>query len=654
MDAIADSLGDYGPALLACGTFTLALLLLGPRNAPLRAVAAVTSITLLLRYALWRYTEGVPDTQGAVGDALVLLFLAFEACSIVSAGINQFMLARTIHRGAEADRYADHPVCRAPVDVFIATYNESRDILERTLIGAAAIDHPDLRVWLLDDGARDWARTLAEAHGALYCRRVKGKHAKAGNVNNGLRAALATGRPPEFVLLLDADFVAARNILRRTLPLFHDPRVGIVQTPQYFFNPDPIQTNVFSPAVWPDEQRFFFNVLLPSQDAWGGAFCCGTSAVLRVAALRAIGGMATETVTEDMLTSFKLNERGFRTVYLDEQLSLGLAPEGIVEYITQRARWCLGTVQQVYTRWSFLGFARLRWIDRLNNFSSFLYWSVSFPFRLMMLSMPALWWWTGISMFNTGAAGLARELLPYMVFSTMFYSVYCGNRLLPMLSDVNQLVPSVAIMRSVATGLIRPWGQPFRVTPKGVSAEGLTFHWNLMAPFLLIAAASLLGVAWNLRQGTDLVAQPSFQVNVAWSVLNAFVLSVTCLACVDQPRRRREERFPSGERAVLIAPGRRQVACTVTDISVGGASLDTPGGWAEPPPGGRLWLDDGRLVVDFASVRVVQGRLAVRFLLGPAERAAMILKLFDVRYGRAIERVNPARAIGVALRRLFA
>jgi cellulose synthase (UDP-forming) len=137
---------------------------------------------------------------------------------------------------------------------------------------------------------------------------VKGKHAKAGNVNNGLLHALATGRRPEFILLLDADFVPSVNILKRTLGLFAEPDIGIVQTPQHFFNPDPIQSNLLCASAWPDEQRFFFDIFVPANDAWGTAFCCGTSAVFRVAALLATGGMATETVTEDMLTTFKMEE----------------------------------------------------------------------------------------------------------------------------------------------------------------------------------------------------------------------------------------------------------------------------------------------------------------------------------------------------------
>lgn len=50
-------------------------------------------------------------------------------------------------------------------------------------------------------------------------------------------------------------------------------------------------------------------------------------------------------VTEDYLVTLKLSEIGMKTIYLNERLSLGLAPEGLKEYITQRSRWCLGLVQ---------------------------------------------------------------------------------------------------------------------------------------------------------------------------------------------------------------------------------------------------------------------------------------------------------------------
>ena len=44
--------------------------------------------------------------------------------------------------------------------------------------------------------------------------------------------------------------------------------VGVVQTPQNFANPDPMQSNLSLSSVWPDEQRYFFDVIMASKDAW--------------------------------------------------------------------------------------------------------------------------------------------------------------------------------------------------------------------------------------------------------------------------------------------------------------------------------------------------------------------------------------------------
>jgi cellulose synthase (UDP-forming) len=325
-----NDLAAFAPTLLTVGALLGLAAILGRNSKSGRVLSAVFCIVLSLRYVWWHGTAGMPVGQGPVQQAWAWIFYF-------------------LHRSAEADAHKNSPPHAAPVDVFIATYNESAEILERTIVGAKGIDHQDLRVWVLDDGARPWVKELATELGALYVQRIKGRHAKAGNVNNGLKHALTTGRRPEFILLLDAAFIPSRIILKRTLGLFDSPDVGIVQTPQHFFNPDPTQSNLLCATVWPDEQRFFFETLLPSKDAWGAAFCCGTSAVFRVKALEAASGLATETVTEDMLTSFKFEEHGYRTILLNEPLSIGLAPEGLQDYVSQRARWCLGAIQQIYT-----------------------------------------------------------------------------------------------------------------------------------------------------------------------------------------------------------------------------------------------------------------------------------------------------------------
>ena len=54
------------------------------------------------------------------------------------------------------------------VDVFICTYNEEEAILERTMIGALALNYPRFRVWMLDDGRRPWLAELCKKGGCGY------------------------------------------------------------------------------------------------------------------------------------------------------------------------------------------------------------------------------------------------------------------------------------------------------------------------------------------------------------------------------------------------------------------------------------------------------------------------------------------------------
>ncbi len=173
---------------------------------------------------------------------------------------------------------------------------------------------------MLDNGRQPWVEQLCRSKNVCYLTRADNRHAKAGNINHALAVIRRGPDPPEFIVLFDADFVPQRDFLWRTMPLFHDETVGLVQTPQHFFNNDPIQSNLLIGNVWPDEQRFFFDHVMPSKDAWGAAFCCGTSSVIRMQALEEIGGFPTDSVTEDFLVTLELDRRGWRTIYLNERL----------------------------------------------------------------------------------------------------------------------------------------------------------------------------------------------------------------------------------------------------------------------------------------------------------------------------------------------
>ncbi|MFO1079189.1 MAG: glycosyltransferase [Reyranellaceae bacterium] len=641
------------PLCLSIGLPLLAFSLLGRDNPLARGLTIAMAVALLLRYLAWRWSQPLPD-DGAAEHLWSALFLGVESLAALGTLLTLFFLSRHRDRSGAADAGEAAGWFRdAPVDVFICTYNESYEILERTILGATRIAHDDLRVWVLDDGARPWVRALAEELGALYVCRVKGRHAKAGNVNNGLRHALATGRRPEFVLLLDADFVPARRIIARALPLFAEPDVGIVQTPQHFFNHDPVQRNLLCARVWPDEQRLFFDVLLPAKDAWGAAFCCGTSAIFRVDALIGAGGMATETVTEDMLTTFRLAEHGWRTVYLNERLSMGLAPEGLAEYVTQRARWCLGALQQIWTRWSFLGSARLGVMHRLSFLDTVLYWCASFALRLMIFMAPLLFWWCGVVTYRATPDELVSYVAPALAGTLITVGTVSGRRIHPVLSEVYQLLCTAVVLRSVGQALTRPFGRPFKVTDKGRATDAIVVQWGLLAPFAVLAALLTAGMLLGVAGWSEVQDRDCFALVLAWSLFNLLTLAVAMTACVELPRPRRDERFAMNIEATLLGCDGKQYPCIVEDLSPRGAKLRI-GGQSPLPLNLVLQIGDSEVPpLPFEPVRSGTGFLAGRLHATTAVRRALIAWLYAGRFGQEVRQANPTHAFVLSLRRVF-
>jgi cellulose synthase (UDP-forming) len=645
-------LTTVGPLLFTAGVL-LSLLFCAEQTPKLtRVLASCLCIFLYVRYIWWRYEYAMPTHQEPWQQAWAWIFFAFESMAVLSSITALLFMSRHRDRSGEADRYRASTLHGAPVDVFIVTYNEPLEVLERTVIGAKAIDHSDLRVWVLDDGARRWVREFSKQAGVEYVCRVKGAHAKAGNVNNGLKQALAAGRRPQFMLLLDADFIPYQDILKRTLGFFDEPDVAIVQTPQHFFNPDPIQSNLLCARVWPDEQRFFFNTLLACKDAWGAAFCCGTSAVFRIDTLVAAGGMATETVTEDMLTTFKLEEHGYRTIFLNEMLSMGLAPEGLKEYVAQRARWCLGAIQQIFTRWSFLGRAPISLVNRISLLDGVLYWVSSSTFKLMMITAPLVYWWTGTAVIASTVDDLVIWLAPSLVSSIIYMGFYANMRVVPVMTDVSQLLTSFAIARTVAVGLVRPFGHPFKVTAKGVSSERITIQWKYLLPFAALALATALGIAINLSRYSPLHGSDGYSVNVFWSIFNIAVLVLACAVCIELPKRRQQERFQSGETATLVLSSGERLPCTVRDISLGGANLAIA--VAQVLPGSRGYLEFAHeMLVPFEGLRYLPGGLAVRFADEEETRHKLIAKLFTGGYENEVRKVRLGGVLRSIGQRLF-
>src|SRR5947207_14282364 len=230
------------------------------------------------------------------------------------------------------------------IAVLVPTYNEGIEVLMPTVAAAIAMRLPH-ETWILDDGSRPEVARLAEELGARYLTRPTHEHANAGNLNHALTVIDA-----DLIAVLDADHVASPDFLTHTLGYFDDPGVALVQTPQEFYNVASFEHEAAAGAGERyHEQILFYRLFQPGKNRWGAAFWCGTGAVVRLAALRAVGGVATDTITEDIHTTIRFHRAGWKTIYHNEVLARGLAAGDAETYQLQRHRWGTGAMQVLRT-----------------------------------------------------------------------------------------------------------------------------------------------------------------------------------------------------------------------------------------------------------------------------------------------------------------
>ncbi len=189
-------------------------------------------------------------------------------------------------------------------------------------------------------------------------------------------------------------------------------------------------------------------------------------------------------------------------------------------------------MQQVHTRWSFAGPARISWVNRLSGLDTVLYWTVSFPARLLLLCAPILFWWFGIRSYAADNEELLFWLAPQVLCSLMVMGIISEWRIAPILSDVNQLIISFPIIATVATALVRPFGRPFKVTPKGQTRSGITIHWGLLAPFAVLAVLTAGGILFSASPWSPARLADGHALNILWSLLNLATLLAVIACCV--------------------------------------------------------------------------------------------------------------------------
>jgi cellulose synthase/poly-beta-1,6-N-acetylglucosamine synthase-like glycosyltransferase len=597
-----------------------------------RTLVFVVVWLVVARYLSWRFLSTVLPADGDWYEVGWVYFcFAVEALALFDAFILYLAFLRTSDRRNEADaheaRLRTLPAGELPsVDVYIPTFNEPMEVLEKTITGVLCLDYPNFNAWVLDDGRRPWVRAFCEAKGVGYLTRPNSAHAKAGNINHALTKTSA-----DFVAIFDADFIPQRNFLMRTMGFFVDPGIGVVQVPHAFYNYDPTQSSLALQTSLPDDQRFFFDAVMPSRDGWNAAFCCGSNSVTRRAALRSVGdALPTESITEDMLFTITLLRNGYITRYLCERLAVGLAPEGLKAFFVQRRRWARGAMQILYLAAGPLG-RDLTLMQRLLFLPT--HWLSQSLMLVLVIIVPLVFLWTGVlPLVNVTTEAILYYQLPMVLAVAGGIWAFAPRQYFPFAAQVHGTFQSFKILPTVLMTMAKPFGHVFKVTPKGAGAKTLHYDGTIFWTSASLMVLTIVGLIINALPEWRIIGQSGLLPIVAfWGAINVIVLFLVCMMSLQAPVRRGEERFSLDEPISIFAASGALSTGRIKNISLSGAAVIADLDRALVSKVGenvRVFIAE----VGFVAATVVRHAgqlLAVRFNLPPClERDLLIRKLF--------------------------
>lgn len=404
------------------------------QNEKHQRVIFVVTIILMTIYLLWRMIFTLPWDQGIVSIVFGILLFVAETITVLTTF--ELFFQKMQKKRMQLELPTIRPEQYPDIDVFIATHNEPVDLLYKTVNACTFMDYPDkkkVHIYLCDDGGRPEVEKLARQFNVGYLGFPGNKDAKSGNLNNAMSK---TSSP--LIATFDADMIPQHTFLMKTVPYFMLPeftddgrlsrsrkKLGLVQTPQSFYNPDLFQFNLFAEQQIPNEQDFFSREVNILRNTSNAVAYTGSNTVISRKAMEEIGGFPLNTITEDFETSIRLQQAGYITYATDEVQAAGLTTTTVPSMIKQRIRWARGILQSLQNTGAIFS-KKLGFWTRITYLTTFLYWW-SFFNRLIFLLAPILFALFGFQIVNSAFWQVLVFWLPSYFFYSMSMRYLSGN-----------------------------------------------------------------------------------------------------------------------------------------------------------------------------------------------------------------------------------
>ena len=231
------------------------------------------------------------------------------------------------------------------VSIHVPICNEDPDMVATTLGSMSELDYPNYEVLAVVNNTR--SDSLAEAvkrtcehlgDRFVFLNFPKISGYKAGALNAALQH---TASDAEIIAVVDADYVVAKDWLRRLIPTFRDSRVALVQAPQEHRD----EAESWTKLAMNSEYAGFFDAGMVRRNEDNAIIAHGTMLLLRRQALESVGAWGVKFICEDTELGLRLIEAGWKTEYTSRRYGYGILPDTLASFRRQRDRWAYGAMR---------------------------------------------------------------------------------------------------------------------------------------------------------------------------------------------------------------------------------------------------------------------------------------------------------------------
>lgn len=526
-------------------------------------------------YLSWRILRTIPWDDSLFSIIFGLLLWFSELISSLTAYIIIWNKQKNSQLEKPVILDQDYP----DIDVLIATHNEDVDLLYKTVNACTYMDYPDkkkVHIYICDDTNRPEVADLARKFNVSYFGLSDNKHAKSGNLNNALEQ---TNSP--LVATFDADMIPYRSFLMESVPYFvkqleadkneeePEQKIGLIQTPQSFYNADIFQFNLFSESTLPNEQDFFSKGVNVLNNAHGAAVYTGSNTVIYRKAIEEVGGFPIDTITEDFELGVRMNTKGYVNFSTTEQMASGLTPTDFKSVIKQRIRWGRGVIRSSYNTNIFLN-PKLSLSQKIVYINGYLYWW-SFFRRLLYICAPILFTVFHVRVVVANVWLLLFFWLPSYVLTRLSMIDVTTQYRTQIWGEVVETILAPYLVLPLFLEAFGISEKKFKVTKKG--KESSRWEWMYALPYIIFWGLSVYGlISFNYGKfGSELFYG---SVISFWLIHHITNLTFAIFCSLGRPIYRQSERFKVKDPMVVEALGEKYDV-QLSDISETGASFLT-------------------------------------------------------------------------------